>query len=287
MGCSPRRRAVVICRACEVRVAVPERLVPACRPASYHIRWQIIATPCGKGRGGFRTDKLTPGKHLRHPCPECITVVESYQVKGAGGDDRVMGHRVIACCRHRPCIIKRTDDTRKFSGDCFTAAVPLPLFHHLVADAPDENRRVIAVAKHHCLKVPSVPLVKVKSVVEFCLFNFPNVKGFVHDDKSHSVTQIEQLGSRRVVRCAYPVTAHLLKYIKLPFDGTGVDGSAEATKVMMIAHPLYYNRFTVEDESLFRVKFKRPDACNSLIHIGQQLAGPDPGFNPVKLRVLQ
>ena len=146
---------------------------------------------------------------------------------------------------------------------------------------------MIAVAKHHCLQVPSVPLVKVKAVVKFCLFNLPNVKGFVHDDKAHPVTQIEQLGSRRVVRCAYPVTTHLLKYLKLPFDGTGVDRSAEATKVMMIAHPLYYNRFTVEDESLFSVKLKRPDTGHSLIYIGQQLAGPDPGFNPVKLRVLQ
>src|SRR5439155_232066 len=66
-----------------------------------------------------------------------------------------------------------------------------PLLHHFVADTPNEDAGMIAVAQHHIRQVAHMPRVPIEMVVVLGLFLLPHVERFVHDNEAHPVGQIE------------------------------------------------------------------------------------------------
>ena len=58
---------------------------------------------------------------------------------------------------------------------------------------------MITIAQHHVFQIAFVPFDPVKVIIEFRLLFFPHIKGFVDHDESHSIGQIEQFRSRRIM----------------------------------------------------------------------------------------
>ena len=67
------------------------------------------------------------------------------------------------------------------------------LLFDFVADAPQNNARMVAVATDHRAQVPLAPIVKKPSVTKFDpdLGDEPLVKDFIHHQQSHPVAEIE------------------------------------------------------------------------------------------------
>ena len=90
----------------------------------------------------------------------------------------------------------------------------------LVADAPHEYRRMVAVAAHHVGDIAVNPLFKevvgaVKSGSAFvpaldplALGKFPLVRSFVHNEKTYSVTHIVECRCLWIVGAAYGIHAY-------------------------------------------------------------------------------
>ena len=69
------------------------------------------------------------------------------------------------------------------------------LFADLVADAPHDDARVIAVTPHHVPQILFGPIGKEQVVVIRRLLFRPAVEGFIQDQEAHPVGQVEQLGA--------------------------------------------------------------------------------------------
>ena len=113
--------------------------------------------------------------------------------------------------------------------------IAAPLFSDFIADAPDENARMVAIAQHHVFKIAFVPLIPVKMIVKFRLLFLPHVKGFVHDNEAHPVCEFEQLGRRRIVRSANAIDSHRFQHLQLTLQRARVDGGAQRAQVVVIA----------------------------------------------------
>ena len=144
----------------------------------------------------------------------------------------------------------------------------VPLLKYLISNAPDENRRVVAVAFDEIFEVALVPFVEVGGVVELGFAFAPNVGEIGHYDESHLVAEVEQLGGGCVVRGADAVAAHCFQHLKLPLDGAFVNGGAKAAKVVVVAHSADFQWFAVQNESLLAVEFKLPHAKTGTHGIG-------------------
>ena len=115
----------------------------------------------------------------------------------------------------------------------------------------------------------------------------PHVKGLVHHDEAHAVAQVEQLGGGRVVRTADAVAAHLLQYLQLALDGTGVDRRAQAAQVVVHAHAVYLDVLPVEEEAFLRIKLEGADAEGCVVDVGHLPVGQHRGAHGVPVGVLQ
>ena len=158
-----------------------------------------------------------------------------------------------------------------------------PLLEHLVANAPDEDGGMVAVAHDEVGEVTFVPLVEVAGIVVGRLLLAPHVKGFIHDDEAHAVAQVEQFGGRRVVRAADAVAPHLLQYLQLPLDGTRVDRRTQATQVVVHAHAVYLDVLPVKEETLLGIELEGADAEGRVVDIGHLAAGKHRGAHIVQV----
>src|SRR6185295_5021254 len=116
-------------------------------------------------------------------------------------------------------------------------------------------------------QISFVPLVPIEVVIVFRLRDLPNVEGFVHDDETHSVGQVQQLRSRRVMRSANTVDAHRFQHLELSLNSPRVDSSAQRTEIVMITDAAYLQRFAVEEESFFDVELERANTERRFVAI--------------------
>src|SRR6185503_888502 len=148
----------------------------------------------------------------------------------------------------------------------------VPLLHHFIADAPDEDTGMIAIAQYHVFEIALVPLVPVEVVVIFRLRNLPHIKRLIHDDEAHAVGEFEQFRRGRIVRSAETVHAHTFQHLQLPLDSARVHGGTERTEIVMIASPADLHRLAVEKEPLLDVETKGADTESSLVTINHSSA---------------
>ena len=64
----------------------------------------------------------------------------------------------------------------------------------LIADSPDHNRGMIAIAQHHRRDIPLPPFVKVSAVIELDLVRLPRVERLVQDKKPEPVARVQKCG---------------------------------------------------------------------------------------------
>src|SRR5579885_338744 len=139
-------------------------------------------------------------------------------------------------------------------------AIGAALLHHLVADAPQDDRRMVAVAVDHIADVALAPLIEKLGVAVGDFGDAPHVEGFVHDDDAHAVAGFEHLGRGRIVAGTERVDARGLENLKLALDRAAVDGGAERAEIVMIADALNAHAAAVEQEPFLLVEGDGADA---------------------------
>ena len=95
------------------------------------------------------------------------------------------------------------------------------LFADFIADAPEDDAGMIAVAAEFRAPVLLVPVVEQQMIIVLRLAVFPAVERFVHHHHAQAVAQIEQFRRGRIVAGADGVAAHFLQDLNLPFQARG------------------------------------------------------------------
>jgi hypothetical protein len=152
------------------------------------------------------------------------------------------------------------------------------LFADFIADAPEDDAGMIAVAAKFRAPVFFMPVVPQQVIIVPLLAVFPAVERFVHHHHAQAVAQIEQLRRGRIVAGADGVAAHGLQDFNLPFQRAGVDGRAERAEVVMVANAVQRHASAVQKKSVVRRELNRADAEGRFItvhHFAVLLDGSD------------
>src|SRR5262249_44601410 len=113
------------------------------------------------------------------------------------------------------------------------------------------------------------------------------VKRLVHDEKSHAVAEIQEVGRRRIVRGADSVDAELPQFGQAMFPHADRHRSAERSAIVMQAHALEYEIRIVQPETAGRLEPGVADSESDRIIVKGETAGADPAYGPVKLRMTE
>ena len=135
-----------------------------------------------------------------------------------------------------------------------------PLVGDFVADAPENDAGMIAVAAQLRAPVLLVPVVEEQMIIVRPLAALPAIKRLVHHQHAHPVAQIEQFRRGRIVAGADGVAAHLLQNLNLPLQRAGVDGRAERAQVVMVANAVESDALAVQQETVVGGELDRADA---------------------------
>ena len=277
MGRAPGHVAIVVGRAGH-GVGL-ERLVPALGPDVHAVGWHTVVAAGLQGAHALGDKKRLARKLLGHGEEVAVVVIESDDVEGSRAEEMIAGVGLIAAGRDgaRAVVVahhigeldrkQRVDaHGRIFVGELIGAVAEVeqqiglvhresvgigvaPLLEHLIADAPHDDRRMIAVAQQHIAQVALVPLVEVSRVVVGGLALAPHVKALVHHHQAHAVAEVEQLGGRRIVRHSYGVCTHVAHHGQLALDGAAVDHGAQGAGVVMQTHSIDFHRPVIKEKS--------------------------------------
>ena len=86
----------------------------------------------------------------------------------------------------------------------------IALFADLIADAPEDDAGMIAVAAELRAPVLLVPVIEQQMIIIFGFAALPAVEGFVHHHHAETVAHIEQFRRGRIMAGADGIAAHLL-----------------------------------------------------------------------------
>ena len=131
-------------------------------------------------------------------------------------------------------------DGGEFGGDQMSGL--RTLLGDFVADAPEDDAGMIAVAAQFGAPILLVPVVEEQMIIVFGFAAFPAVEGLIHDDHAQAVAEIEQFRGGRIVAGANGVAAHLLQDFDLPLQGADVDGGAQRAEVVVVADAVQAER---------------------------------------------
>lgn len=106
---------------------------------------------------------------------------------------------------------------------------------NLVADAPQDDARVIAIAQDHRVQIALPPIIEVFAVVLRILAFFPAVKGLVQHQHAQPVAGIQKNGGGGIVAGADRVVAIRFHELNSAFFGAVNRRRAERAVVMMYA----------------------------------------------------
>src|SRR5208337_2249989 len=149
-------------------------------------------------------------------------------------------------------------------------AVASRLVADFVPSAPENYRRMVAIAADEILQVPLIPLIEVEAVAiaaDLPLGDFPFIEGLVHYQKPQLVAEVEEFCRERVVAGADRVTAHLSQNLEPPFPDALGDSGTDAASFMMKAHAVEFDMLPVEQESSVRVEQSLADADGCFVYI--------------------
>ena len=130
----------------------------------------------------------------------------------------------------------------------------------LVAQAPGNDARVVAVAQHHGVDVLAVAGVDHGGIVVFQLCRAPPVEGLANDEHAQRVAGIEKCPRGGVVAGADEVEARLLHLLHLAYFG-GIEGHGSQHAVVVVhAGAVEEHGLTVEHEAPLGVEREGADA---------------------------
>ena len=147
-------------------------------------------------------------------------------------------------------------------------AVVIGASGNLVADAPHDDARVVAVAFHHDLQVAFAIFVEETGIVVRVLGDAPLVESLVDDQQAHAVAGIQKALCRNVVRAADCVETVAFEQFGLPFLRTVVRGRTQQSMVVVHASAFQFRGFAIEQEAFFCREFQGPDAERNVNLVG-------------------
>ena len=168
------------------------------------------------------------------------------------------GRSVMTCIQNQIRLLQRKRICRHIR----------PLLQHLVADAPHDNARMIAVALHQVREVALVPFIKESGVVAIRFLASPHVETLVHDQDSHRIAHVEEFRSRRIMTASDGVHAHIAQDGKLAMHRILVYGSTQTAEIMMLADAIQLDIPAIEEKSLPGIKLHVTEtgSCRGYIH---------------------
>ncbi len=165
--------------------------------------------------------------------------------------DRVRSVGAVDRLGHRPGWIK----TAQFVRQHFRCrdAVRGDLLRNLVADAPDDHTRMVAVATHHRRQVLPPPALEIGGVVIWVLGRLPSVESLFHDQHAELVACVEHGRRGRVVRGPYGIEAAGLQQLDLALFRAIDRGCAKQAVVVMHAAAAQLVWLAVDPQPLKRI----------------------------------
>ena len=169
---------------------------------------------------------------------------------------------------------------------------------YLVADAPQEDGGMVAVAAHHVGDVALAPLVEevgravhrgraaVAALDPFLLVELPLVEGLVHHQEAEPVAQVVEDRGLGVVGRADRVGADGLEVHEPALPDFSRDHGSEHAGVVVQAHALDLAVDPVEGESRVGVEGQRADAHRHFGLVKGLLAGGEGHLQRVEIRVV-
>ena len=260
-------------------------------------RPRVVETPPGlRGRRPFRKLAIV-GRHEAGFVVARIFAARHHRAARLGADHRHVGVRgmiridrvevviaphhiehprrplaelAVERLRHRPRPVEFVDRALHRLGDPragLGAAVDF-----LVADAPQDDARMIAPLPHHPFELAQ-PLGIAR-----------HLPRFVDHQDAHPIARIEDCGRRRMMRRAIGVAAHRLQ----PFEPPDVQAvrhrEADAGVVLMVAGALDLDRLAVEEKAVVRIEADRADAECARVAIDDRAIDQDLADQRVEVR---
>ena len=153
-----------------------------------------------------------------------------------------------------------------------TAFFPLdaPL---LVAYAPKDDARMVAVAVYHTFQQAGMFLVDARQTV------------FLYYKNAEAVAGIEHFGSHRVMGRTAGIAAELLQFLQsVHLQGIGNAGTYSGV-VLVHVHTFQFQRLSVQEEALVGIEADVANTNRGGHHVHLPTVLPDAGFHFIKVRM--
>src|SRR5581483_11639059 len=142
----------------------------------------------------------------------------------------------------------------------------------LIAQRPNENRGMIAIAQEQALQLAE----DFRAAADRARL--------IHHEHAKPITGFEQLRRGRIMGGAISVAAHFLEFLDAEVLDAIRQGRADARMVLMIAGALDLNTLAVQEKALVRIEADRADAERSFVTIHLTAAALDRSDKLVKVR---
>ena len=105
---------------------------------------------------------------------------------------------------------------------------------NLVANAPHDNGRMIAVPADPAAYILLHPFLEKSGIIIRILCHLPHIERFGYDQKSHLIRQFHQFYRRHVVGSPPGIAPHGTHEFELTAHGFIVESRAQCSEVMMV-----------------------------------------------------
>ena len=136
---------------------------------------------------------------------------------------------------------------------------PGHLLADLVADAPDNHTRMVAVTLYPVGQIARIPFVKEGTVTGPVLAAAPFVESLVQDQQAHFVAKVQQFRCRDIMRSTDGIETRRLQDFQLTLQGATVYSRTDAAQIMMLAGTVQLDGAAIQEETLVHVPFRLPD----------------------------
>ena len=130
-------------------------------------------------------------------------------------------------------VVPLSDRGNETFGDLLSMGIRVSI-RYLVANAPHDNRGVIAVSADPAADILLHPVLEKSGVIIWILRHLPHVKGFGQYQKSHLVRQLHHFHRRHVVGSPQGIDPHGTHEVEFTTHGFLVESRSQCSEVMMV-----------------------------------------------------
>ena len=169
----------------------------------------------------------------------------------------------------------------------FHAFLLVSLLRNLIAYAPHDDGRMVAMMEQEVGDILLSPFIEEACVAVLALRILPHVKAFRHHHHAHGVADLHLHLGRHIVCGADSVASHVLHQPYLAYERGFVDSGAERSEVMVQANALQLAAYAIELEASVLADFHGTDAERSDYLVNKLVVAVQSGTYLVKIRSLR